>query len=103
MLPREREEIARTVADTLDGRLGALERQLAAALDAQHSQPPRVAFSPSECAAAIGCDRATVYRLIDAGTLTAARVGGRLYVRTDALIEFLRDHEPGAVGWRVSA
>ena len=49
-----------------------------------------------ETAEALRVSRATVYRLIDAGRLSAVRIGaGRrahIRIRTDALAELLREH-----------
>jgi excisionase family DNA binding protein len=36
---------------------------------------PRIAYSPAEAAAVLGCTRQTIYNLIDRGELTRYKIG----------------------------
>ena len=49
----------------------------------------RLLLRPTECADAIGCSRALIYRLLATGELPSVQVGGRLRVPVDKLREWV--------------
>ena len=57
--------------------------------------PVRLAYSPSEAAAALGVSRATVYKLLEDGTIPSCSIGRRRLIRREALEQFLVDLEGG--------
>ena len=53
------------------------------------AREPRLAYSPAEAAALIGCSRGFVYSLMEAGILRSVRVGGRRLIPKSALGELV--------------
>lgn len=51
----------------------------------------RLAFSPGEAAASIGCSRPHLYKQINEGKLRTITVGRRRLITRQALLEFLGD------------
>ncbi len=50
----------------------------------------RLLLRPAECADAIGCSRALIYRLLATRELPSVQVGGRLRVPVDKLREWVQ-------------
>ena len=51
----------------------------------------KIAFSLKEAVAATGCSKDRIYRALNAGELSAKRVGGRTFFMADELERWLRD------------
>lgn len=50
----------------------------------------RIAYRPTEVADALGIGRTVVYRLIKEGRIRTLRVGTRIVVPREAILDFLR-------------
>lgn len=53
----------------------------------------KLALTPRECAAVIGCGKSTVYDLIKRGELPCLTIGGRHFVRVVTLQAWLEERE----------
>lgn len=53
------------------------------------TEPPRLAYSPSEAAQALGISRARLYQLLDDGTIPSVKLGRRRLIRVAALQQLL--------------
>lgn len=54
-----------------------------------HERVERLAFSPAEAAAVLGCSRAGIYNHIKDGTLPSVKLGRRRLIRREALVGLL--------------
>ena len=57
----------------------------------------RALLSVAEVAGASGLSRATIFRLIAAGTLPSVKIGKRRCVRPEALLSFIEQSEEGGL------
>jgi excisionase family DNA binding protein len=54
---------------------------------------PRLAYRPEEAARALGCSRATVFKLLSAGELRGWRIGAARLISADEIRRFIHERE----------
>jgi excisionase family DNA binding protein len=57
--------------------------------DRTSNTPPKIAYSVIEAAAATSLSKSTIWASISAGKLKTHRVGGRVLIPADSLIDFV--------------